>query len=242
MIRISGINRNRFKKEILKMNPDIEEEYLMEKMAEGKDSLEKDMTGHLSALNDGVIAIFITVMMLEIPYPTTKTEYFSFLWSIVIFLVSFFIIGDFWYTNKGIFQVMKKADHWVVVANFMFLAALALIPVNTKWIMNQADRYSALNFGLIYLVTLIMQQILFFAIIREQLDHRTKVFFKFLLLHDGILLLIDAILIVIGWFFPHVSMVLFISIPVLNFFMPSYSSQKKELLTDSGNENSSNSN
>jgi uncharacterized membrane protein len=81
----------------------------------------------LSTLNDGVIAIFITVMMLGIPYPTSEWSYFDFLWSILVFWVSFFIIAGFWYDNKVVFLSMREADHLVVIANFLFLAVLALI-------------------------------------------------------------------------------------------------------------------
>ena len=47
------------------------------------------LKGHLSTLNDGVAAIIITVMLLEIPFPTTQGEYQSFLWSILVFWLVF---------------------------------------------------------------------------------------------------------------------------------------------------------
>ena len=70
-------------------------EHMLEKRAENAEKLKSGMIGHLSALTDGVTAIFITVMMLEIPYPTSEKTYWGFLWSILVFLVSFFIIADF---------------------------------------------------------------------------------------------------------------------------------------------------
>ena len=45
-------------------------DHMLEKRAEGEERLKTSMISHLSTLNDGVIAIFITVMMLEIP-PTS---------------------------------------------------------------------------------------------------------------------------------------------------------------------------
>ena len=47
-------------------------QHMLEKREEGKERLKTSMVGHLSTLNDGVIAIFITVMMLEIPFPSSE--------------------------------------------------------------------------------------------------------------------------------------------------------------------------
>ena len=152
-------------------------EHMQKRQAENEENLKDSMISHLSALNDGVIAIFITVMMLEIPVPTSRAEYTMFAQSILVFLVSFFNIADFWYDNKRIFETIKKADHLVVVANFMFLAALALVPVTTKWILLQRDRYSILNFGIVYLITTLCEQFLFYASLRDRFKNHIKLFF-----------------------------------------------------------------
>ena len=99
-------------------------DHMLEKRAEGEERLQTNMIAHLSTLNDGVIAIFITVMMLEIPFPTSEKSYREFVWSILIFLVSFFIVADFWYDNKRIFEAITRADHLVIVSNFLFLHPL----------------------------------------------------------------------------------------------------------------------
>ena len=54
-------------------------EHMLEKKAENAEALKSGMIGHLSALTDGVIAIFITVMMLEIPYPPSEWGSVSYL-------------------------------------------------------------------------------------------------------------------------------------------------------------------
>ena len=178
------------------------------------------MIGHLSALNDGVIAIFITVMMLEIPYPTSKDEYFLFAKSILVFLVSFFIIADFWYNNKRIFEMINEADHMVVVADFMFLAVLAIIPVTTKWNMNQGDMYGAVNFGLVYFLTLLMEQFLRYAALHKRFVSHIDLFFKIVIARIGILVIINMVFIVLGYFFPQQAIFLYIVLPVVDFFRP----------------------
>lgn len=193
-------------------------EHMLERRAENAEKLKTGMIGHLSALNGGVIAIFITVMMLEIPYPTSERSYWGFLWSILVFLVSFFIIADFWYDSKGVFQSVREADHTVVVANFLFLAALALIPAVTKWIMNEPNRYSAVNFGAVYFLATLMQQFLYYAAVRKRFAKHLRLFFVMMLTRVGYLLALNAALMVLAYFRPQWAIPLYVALPVLSFF------------------------
>ena len=195
-------------------------EHMLEKREESEEILKKSMIGHLSALNDGVIAIFITVMMLEIPYPHLQTEVKGFLWSIAVFLVSFFIIAEFWYDNKRIFESIREADHLVVVSNFLFLASLALIPATTKWIMNQNDRYSEISFGLVYFITLIFEQLLYYAAVRKRFKQHNVLFITILVARIGSLISVNAVLMIIAWFFPKPAVFLYLTLPIISFFKP----------------------
>ena len=195
-------------------------EHMLAKKEESAGSLKKSMIGHLSALNDGVIAIFITVMMLEIPYPRLQTEVKSFLWSIAVFLVSFFIVAEFWYDNKRIFEAIREADHMVVISNFLFLASLALIPATTKWIMNQNNRYSEITFGIVYFITLMLEQLLYYAAVRERFLNHKALFITILTARIGYLVIINAILMVLAWFYPRPAMLLYLALPILSFFRP----------------------
>ena len=195
-------------------------EHVLEKRSEQPDKLKKEMTGHLSTLNDGVMAIFITVMMLEIPYPTTERSYFEFFWSVLVFLVSFFIIADFWYENKAVFQIVREADHIVVVANFLFLASLALIPVTTKWIINETNRAGALHFGAVYCLTTLLHQFLYYTAVRTRLKRHLRLLLHMMAGRIGFLLAVNASLMLVAWFQPKWAILLYIILPVIRFFMP----------------------
>lgn len=195
-------------------------EHMQGKKAEGEQRLRTSMISHLSTLNDGIIAIFITVMMLEIPFPTSEKSYWEFVWSILVFLVSFFIVADFWYDNKRIFESIREADHPVIVANFMFLASLALIPVATKWIMHRTDRYSTVHFGVVYMLTSVFQQILYYSALRKRFRNNIGLFLAMIIYRAGILLTISAALMLLSWFYPQWAVILYIILPVVSFFMP----------------------
>ena len=226
---VPNVHRGRFMKQKIKsafvrkfLSDESAKKYdhMLEKRAEGEERLKTSMISHLSTLNDGVIAIFITVMMLEIPFPTSEKSYGEFAWSILIFLVSFFIVADFWYDNKQIFEAVRQADHLVIVANFLFLASLALIPVTTKWIIHQSDRYSAIHFGAVYILTSFFQRLLYFAALRKRFRDTPGLFLLMIFSKTSILLAISALLMLLSWFYPHQAFVLYIILPVVSFFMP----------------------
>ena len=53
---------------------------------------------HLDNLNDGVIAIILTVMVLEVPLPSQAgVSYRNFMGSIFFFLVSLLVVANFWF-------------------------------------------------------------------------------------------------------------------------------------------------
>ena len=195
-------------------------EHMLQRKQENAGTFKAGMVQHLSALNDGVIAIFITVMMLEIPYPTSERSFFEFGWSILVFLVSFFIIADFWYDNKAIFQMIREADHMVVIANFLFLASLALIPVTTKWIINETNRVAAFHFGIVYFIATLLQQFLFFAALRTRFRRHLKLLLFMMAGRIGFLLAVNALLMLLAWFQPKWAILLFIVLPVISFFRP----------------------
>jgi uncharacterized membrane protein len=194
--------------------------HMQQKRAENSENLKKSLVGHVSALNDGVVAIIITIMLLEIPFPETPSRYPGFLWSVVVFLISFFIVADFWYENKRSFETAREVDHPVLILNFMFLASLALIPVMTKWILNRTDGFAVMNYGVIYLSTLILQNLLTFAIVRKRFQNHCGLFLKMTLSRIGVILILNVAMIVLGSRFPRQIIILYSLLPVLDFLQP----------------------
>lgn len=84
--------------------------------------------------SDAVMAIIITIMVLELPLPTSNTAaaYLQFGKSIGIFFISFCFIANIWYQHSVLFNDTKTMNNRIFVAEFVFLAFLALIPTFTK--------------------------------------------------------------------------------------------------------------
>ena len=93
-------------------------------------------TGRLEAFSDGVLAIIITVMVLELRKPSGES--FSDLWnesglSLLTYVLSFIYIGIYWNNHHHLFQVCDRINGSVLWANLALLFALSLYPFSTNW-------------------------------------------------------------------------------------------------------------
>ncbi|WP_125705865.1 TMEM175 family protein [Lacticaseibacillus daqingensis] len=92
--------------------------------------------GRLEAFTDGVIAIIITIMVLELRPPAGGT--FAALWglrySLLIYLVSFFTLAVYWNNHHHLFLIVRKISGRVLWANVLFLFTISLFPFATAWV------------------------------------------------------------------------------------------------------------
>ena len=90
----------------------------------------------LEAFSDGVLAIIITIMILEIKAP--KDDSFESLKALIpVFLsyvLSFVYVGIYWNNHHHMLQVVKKINGSILWSNLFLLFWLSLIPFATSWI------------------------------------------------------------------------------------------------------------
>jgi len=94
-------------------------------------------TTRLEAFSDGVFAVAITLLVLEIHVPAgdhlwhqLKEEWPSF----AAFFVSFWVIGIIWVNHHGVFDHLKRADRGVLYLNLLVLLTVVFIPFATALI------------------------------------------------------------------------------------------------------------
>lgn len=94
-------------------------------------------TARVEAFSDGVFAIAITLLVLEIGVPESD---FGDLWrgildqwpSYLAFATSFLTIGAFWLLHHGIFRRLRFEDARVMRLNLLLLMAITFLPFPTK--------------------------------------------------------------------------------------------------------------
>jgi uncharacterized membrane protein len=91
--------------------------------------------GRMEAFSDGVIAIIITIMVLELR-PPTGTDIASLTPLLPVFLsyaLSFVFLGIYWNNHHHLLQAIKHVDGRVLWANLHLLFWLSLTPFVTAW-------------------------------------------------------------------------------------------------------------
>jgi uncharacterized membrane protein len=94
-------------------------------------------TSRLEAFSDGVLAIIITVMVLELHVP--QGDHLSDLWNdtgvgMLTYVLSFVYIGIYWTNHHHMFQIADYVDGSVLWANLHLLFWLSLYPFTTAWL------------------------------------------------------------------------------------------------------------
>jgi uncharacterized membrane protein len=90
----------------------------------------KMSASRLEAFSDGVIAVIITIMVLELHVP--HEDGWAGLWSVAprlgIYLLSFLVVGIYWINHHELIRRAESVDYRVLWANLVFLFVLSLIP------------------------------------------------------------------------------------------------------------------
>jgi uncharacterized membrane protein len=91
--------------------------------------------GRLEAFSDGVLAIIITIMVLEIkvPHGTTLSDLRPVLPVVLSYVLSFVFVGIYWNNHHHLLQAARQVDGAILWANLHLLFWLSLIPFVTGW-------------------------------------------------------------------------------------------------------------
>ncbi|OYR88647.1 hypothetical protein CBF53_02570 [Lactobacillus taiwanensis] len=179
---------------------------------------------HLQAFNDGVMAIIITIIVLEIQPALHEVHYQQFINNIVVFLITFFIVADFWYDLHLAFSYyIFKPSKTIAILDFFFLADLSLLPVMTKWIMAETSTFAVANFGIVFLIAKILEYLIQYFGARKTAKYSqimNIIISRSLMIKMFITLFLNIILIVLSLFNAKLAMILYLVIPVISFLFP----------------------
>jgi uncharacterized membrane protein len=119
-------------------------------------------TGRLEAFSDGVLAIILTVMVLELKTPEGPdlSDLHGSATSLLTYLLSFVYIGIYWNNHHHLFQICKTIDGSVLWANLHLLFWLSLYPFTTNWMDEQFGQASVVVYGVNLLLAAIAFTIL----------------------------------------------------------------------------------
>ncbi len=128
-------------------------------------------TARLEAFSDGVLAIIITIMVLELraPHETTVAALAVLLPVFLSYMLSFIYIGIYWNNHHHMLHVTGRVNGGILWANLHLLFWLSLVPFTTAWMgENHFASAPTAAYGVTLLMAAIAYWILQRAILRSE--------------------------------------------------------------------------
>jgi uncharacterized membrane protein len=121
--------------------------------------------GRVEAFSDGVIAIIITIMVLElkVPHEADLAALRSLIPILLSYVLSFIYVGIYWNNHHHLLQVVRHVNGRVLWANLHLLFWLSLFPFATGWM--GENHFAALPVAL-YGTVLLLAAIAYFILTR----------------------------------------------------------------------------
>ncbi len=121
--------------------------------------------GRMEAFSDGVIAIIITIMVLELKAPggAGLAALYPLVPVFMSYMLSFVFLGIYWNNHHHLLQAIKHVDGRILWANLHLLFWLSLVPFVTGWM--GANKFSALPVAL-YGMVMLFAAIAYFILTR----------------------------------------------------------------------------
>ena len=178
---------------------------------------------HLEVFNDAVLAIVITIIVLNLPMPKNISfaSMTSLLETIGIYFVSFIVVANFWLTHHFIFEKIKTGiSESLVVLDFVFMAELSLLPFLTKWMVENHSYLPVMIYGGVYLLATIT-----LIFISMRINKRVKYYYpklyqqlnKMEWYRLSIIVPINVLLMIGAYFFPKAIFIMYVIMPMISF-------------------------
>jgi uncharacterized membrane protein len=117
----------------------------------------------LEAFSDGVIAILITIMVLELraPQGAALSDLREIVPSILMYVLSFVLVGIYWVNHHHMIHTADKVNGAVLWANLHLLFWLSLVPFVTQWMgRNHYEALPTAMYGVVLVLAAVAYTIL----------------------------------------------------------------------------------
>lgn len=109
----------------------------------------------MEAFSDGVLAIIITIMVLEIkvPHGTEWNDLIPLIPVFISYMISFLLVGIYWGNHHHLLHTVKNINSGILLSNLHLLFWLSLVPFATGWM---GENHFEPNSIILYAVILIL--------------------------------------------------------------------------------------
>ncbi|HEX8890044.1 MAG TPA: TMEM175 family protein [Pyrinomonadaceae bacterium] len=134
-----------------------------------EEAIAEKETGRVEAFSDGVFAIAITLLVLDLKVPRLNDQAEGGLWralamqwpTYLAFVTSFLTILVMWINHHRLFGQIKKSDHLFLILNGLLLMGITVVPFPTSLLADYIESNEARIAAMIYSGTFVLIAIFF---------------------------------------------------------------------------------
>ncbi|ARY92773.1 MULTISPECIES: TMEM175 family protein [Lacticaseibacillus] len=191
----------------------------------------KKLKVRLDAFSDAVIAIILTIMVLDLT-PVMKDDWANYLVlckELGVYLISYAFVANMWYQHSTLFNEIDDMSYRIMLYDFLFLILLSLTPLATNMMASNTTQVTVMGYGVLLAVVSFSFRLLARAIIHFQYTAASdmrQVYGKIFGEHNRIYTLFNFILIGLAYFFPHFVMWFYLPYPLVYLLLSSRDRQQ----------------
>jgi uncharacterized membrane protein len=183
----------------------------------------KDATPErLNAFSDGVIAVIITIMVLELKPPHDATfASLRELWpTFLSYVISFLFVGVVWINHHHLFRYVERVCPTVIWANLAFLFFVSLVPFVTAYLAeNRLDAFTTALYAFMCVLITISFTFLQGTIVREfGDDHKLQALARGSKRRNRLALMVYILAIPVAYWQPYASIAMISGVTIMYFF------------------------
>lgn len=114
-------------------------------------------SGRLETLGDGIFAIAMTIMVLELTLPVVKggswndfiTAFKHSANDFLCYVISFVVLGIMWFGHRMMFEYISRSNRYFIFLGVLFYMVVCLVPFSTRFLAeNTLKWYAIMVYGL----------------------------------------------------------------------------------------------
>ncbi|KRM87554.1 TMEM175 family protein [Lacticaseibacillus thailandensis] len=189
------------------------------------------LKNRLDAFSDAIIAIIITIMVLNIP-PVLHDSLHNYLQlgkSVSIYFISFIFIANMWYQHGTAFSEITTMTYRIVILDMLFLMPLSLMPLLTNMMASNTTTITVVLYGALQLVVNLLFRFLTKAIVHLQYTEATEMRQVYQKIYGNTNRVMDALslaTLVVAFVQPEFSLFVFLAYPIVMFLLNSSARQE----------------
>lgn len=189
------------------------------------------LKNRLDAFSDAIIAIIITIMVLDIPpvLHDSLANYMQLGKSVGVYFISFIFIANMWYQHGTAFSEISTMTYRIIILDMLFLMPLSLMPLLTNMMASNTTRITVLLYGVLQLVVNILFRYLAKAIIHLQYTEAKEMRNVYQKIYGNSNLIMDGLsfaALIMAFIQPELSLFVFLAYPVVMFLLNSSARQE----------------